>query len=168
MPKAKKPHPTCRYTVALGERICAELSNGKPLRQICREMGIDWSTVYGWRDRFLDFGKRLQLARDMGEEAIAAECLEIADTPLEGVETTEEATTVSSVDDAGELTMQPATLTKTKRADMLGHRKLQIDTRLKLLAKWNPSKWGDKVEQTHKGDPGAPVHLVVNGTDVHG
>jgi transposase-like protein len=157
-----------KYTLALGERICADLSNGKPLRQICREVGIDWSTVYAWRDRFPNFGKRLQLARDMGEEAIAAECLEIADTPLEGIETTEEATTVSNVDDAGELTMKPATLTKTKRGDMLGHRKLQIETRLKLLAKWNPSKWGDKVEQTHKGDPGAPVHLVVNGTDVHG
>ena len=30
--------------------------------------------------------------------------------------------------------------------DMLGHRKLQIETRLKLLAKWNPQKYGDKVQ----------------------
>lgn len=167
---AKKPSTPTRskYTRVLTERICRELSNGKPLKQICREVGIDWSTVYDWRKRFPEFGVRLQLARDMGEEAIAAECLEIADTPVEGVETTEEATTVSSVDANGELSVQPAKLTKTKRCDMLGHRKLQIDTRLKLLAKWNPSKWGDKVEQTHKGDPGAPVHLIVNGTDVHG
>lgn len=162
-----KMHPRSRYTIALSARICADLSNGKPLRQICREIGIDWSTVYAWRDRFPDFGKRLQLARDIGEEAIAAECLEIADTPLEGVEVTEEATSVLNKEDEGSVTL-PATITKTKRGDMLGHRKLQIDTRLKLLAKWNPSKWGDKVEQTHKGDAGAPVHLVVNGTDVHG
>lgn len=167
MPAPKKPAHS-RYTVALSERICHELSNGKPLKQICREEKIHWCTVYAWRDRFPEFGERLQRARDMGEEAIAAECLEIADTPLEGIETTEEATTVSAVDADGNLTMEPATLTKTKRGDMLGHRKLQIDTRLKLLAKWNPSKWGDKVEQTHKGDAGAPVHLIVNGSDVHG
>jgi hypothetical protein len=29
---------------------------------------------------------------------------------------------------------------------MLGHRKLRIETRLKLLAKWNPKKYGDKVQ----------------------
>lgn len=165
--KAKKPKPFAakRYTLALCELICHELSNGKPLKQICREQGIHWSTVYDWRNRFPDFGARLQRARDMGEEAIAAECLEIADTPMEGIETTEEATTIKGGDGDEIL---PATLTKTKRGDMLGHRKLQIDTRLKLLAKWNPSKWGDKVEQTHKGDPGAPVHLVLSGSDVHG
>jgi hypothetical protein len=138
--------------VATGERICKDLSNGKPLRQICRDMNIDWSVVYNWRDRFPDFGRRLQLARDMGEEAIAAECLEIADTPKIG--------TIK--------TYKGGEVVEAKEEDMLGHRKLQIDTRLKLLAKWNPSKWGDKVEQTHKGDPLAPVALVLQGSDIHG
>ena len=32
---------------------------------------------------------------------------------------------------------------------MLGHRKLRIDTRLKLLAKWNPKKWGDRMALDH-------------------
>jgi hypothetical protein len=31
------------------------------------------------------------------------------------------------------------------REDMLGHRKLQIETRLKLLAKWSPKRYGDKL-----------------------
>ena len=39
---------------------------------------------------------------------------------------------------------RPRVNIKIKREDMLGHRKLQIETRLKLLAKWNPKKWGDK------------------------
>ena len=30
---------------------------------------------------------------------------------------------------------------------MLGHRKLQIETRLKLLAKWSPKKYGEKIQQ---------------------
>lgn len=64
-----------------------------------------------------------------GEDAIAADCLRIADTPMEGVEFVTKA-------DGG---------VEEKRGDMLGHRKLQIETRLKLLAKWNPKKYGDKM-----------------------
>jgi len=35
--------------------------------------------------------------------------------------------------------------TATTIEDMLGHRKLQIETRLKLLAKFHPTKYGDKL-----------------------
>lgn len=38
------------------------------------------------------------------------------------------------------------TVTERTREDMLGHRKLQIETRLKLLAKWDPRRYGEKVE----------------------
>ena len=74
------------------------------------------------------FSAEFAQARARGEDAIAADCLRIADTPLEGVEIT--------TDEKG---------TTEKRGDMLGHRKLQIETRLKLLAKWNPKRYGDKV-----------------------
>ena len=30
--------------------------------------------------------------------------------------------------------------------DHIQRAKLRIDTRLKLLAKWNPKKWGDKLD----------------------
>ncbi len=87
-----------------------------------------WRTVYDWRREDEDFATRFAGARELGEEAIAQECLAIADTPLIGEETEES--------ENGK---------KVKRGDMLGHRKLQIETRLKLLAKWNPKKWGEKV-----------------------
>lgn len=61
---------------------------------------------------------------------IAAEAMRIADTPVDGVETEE--------DESG-------AVVKVKRGDMLGHRKLQIETRLKLLAKWDPKRYGDRV-----------------------
>jgi hypothetical protein len=35
---------------------------------------------------------------------------------------------------------------------MVEHRKLRIDTRLKLLAKWNPKKYGDKQAIEHSGE----------------
>lgn len=153
---AKKPpkiDPRCRYTVALGERICHELSNGKPLKQICREIKLDWSTVYRWRVQFPEFGKELQIARDMGEEALLAECQEIAD------DTSQDYKEVVGADGQPRVAFDKEHVQRSK---------LRIETRLKLLAKWNPSKWGDKVETTHKGDPSAPVALIVNGSDVHG
>lgn len=81
-----------------------------------------------WLDDSADFDARFARARERGHDAIAAEALAIADTPMEGVETVEK--------DDGKL--------ETRRGDMLGHRKLQVDTRLKLLAKWD-RRYGDRV-----------------------
>jgi hypothetical protein len=68
-------------------------------------------------------------ARLEGFDQIALDALRIADTQVEGVEIT--------IDDMGKTT--------EKRSDMLGHRKLQVETRLKLLAKWDPKRYGDRV-----------------------
>ena len=43
---------------------------------------------------------------------------------------------------------------------MIEHRKLRIDTRLKLLAKWNPKKYGDKL--AHTGPEGdGPIQAAI-------
>jgi hypothetical protein len=123
--------------------IVAQIADGVPLRVICRQPGMPtWRTVYNWIDADAEFAKRMEAARQLGYEAIAQEALQIADTPLEGVETT--------TDEKG---------TSTKRGDMLGHRKLQIETRLKLLAKWHPTRYGDKV--TLAGDAENPLTVTV-------
>lgn len=112
--------------------ICDRIANGEPLRAICRDEGMPaWRTVYDWISADLPFATRIAQARQIGFDAIAEEALDIADTPVEGVRRE------VSTDGAKEV-----------REDMLGHRKLQIDTRLKLLAKWDPKRYGDnsKVE----------------------
>jgi len=115
-------------TDALVDEIIDRLSDGEPLRQICRDDHMpSWKTVYRWIDDDSNLSSRIAHARELGEEAISQDCLRIADTPVIGE--TEE-TSENGI--------------KIKREDMLGHRKLQIETRLKLLAKWNPKKWGDK------------------------
>ncbi|MNT50547.1 hypothetical protein D3C72_1874720 [compost metagenome] len=53
---------------------------------------------------------------------------------------------------------------KVKRGDMLGHRKLQIETRLKLLAKWNPKRYGDRMTQEHVGANDGPIQHDVTVT----
>lgn len=120
------------YTPELDAEICARLSEGEPLRVICRDNHMPaWRTVYDWCRANPEFATRIARARELGYDAIAEEALEIADTPREGEreETTHEGF-------------------KTVREDMLGHRRLQVETRLKLLAKWSPKKYGDKIDVT--------------------
>jgi len=88
-----------------------------------------WTAVYEWMARDENLSERIAYAREQGFEALAEEALMIADTPVFGQK--------QVMTDQG---------TATTVEDMLGHRKLQIETRLKLLAKWNPKKYGDKVQ----------------------
>jgi hypothetical protein len=107
-----------------------------------------WRTVYNWVVEKPDFASRLAHARDIGYDALAEEALEIANTPHLG-----QKKVFSS--GAGE---DEDSMTVTED-DMLGHRKLQIETRLKLLACWNPKKYGNKVAVG--GDPGNPVQVEI-------
>lgn len=104
-----------------------------------------------------DFSKRIARARELGREAIFEDILIIADTPMEGVETE---TSMGKGEDGDE------PIVKEKRGDMLGHRKLMIEARFKLLAKWDPKRFGDSI--THKGDADAPMQLILSGSDIHG
>ena len=119
-----------KYSPEIARVICEQLSEGIPLRQICRETdGFPaWRTVHDWMGRDPELSASIARARDIGYDAIAEECLQIADTVQFGQK--------QVMTDEG---------TATTIEDMLGHRKLQIETRLKLLAKFHPTKYGDKL-----------------------
>jgi len=118
-----------KYTPDIAQHICEQLSEGVPLREICRGEGMPaWRTVYDWMGRDDALSAAIARARDIGYDAIAEECLRIADTPHMGEKQV-------MGEDGATVTIE----------DMLGHRKLQVDTRLKLLAKFHPSKYGDRV-----------------------
>lgn len=126
------------------DTICQQLADGVNLREICRAEGMPaWRTVYDWSEANPEFAAAIARARVSGYDAIAHEVLEIADTPLEGVETTTKAN--------GDV--------ESKRGDMLGHRKLRIETRLKLLAKWDPKRYGEKMQLA--GDLDQPLIVKV-------
>ena len=57
---------------------------------------------------------------------------------------------------------EPVIVREVKQADMIEHRKLRIETRLKLLAKWNPRKYGDKVQQELSGPNGGPIPTAIS------
>ena len=126
----KKTGRPSKYDPEIARIICEQLSEGVPLRQICRDNeGFPaWRTVYDWMGRDEALSASIARARDIGYDALAEECLLIADTPQFGQK--------QVMSDEG---------ATTTIEDMLGHRKLQIETRLKLLAKFHPTKYGDRV-----------------------
>lgn len=144
--------PASKWNEQIASTICDRLALGQPLTQICKDITkegypLAGRTVRDWEAQRPEFGEQIARARALGEEAIIEECLTIADTPLIGEE--------NEYDNAGNLV-------KTRKADMLGHRKLQVDTRLRFLAKFNPKRWGDKVQTEITGANGGPVETVTS------
>jgi hypothetical protein len=134
----KNGRPTL-YNEKLVDNILEQLADGVPLRHICKQEGMpDWRTIYDWLEKDEELSARYNRAREIGQEAILEDTLLIADNPQYGHKSVES-------DKGAYVTTE----------DMLGHRKLQIDTRLKLLAKWNPRKYGDR--QILAGDAENPV-----------
>ncbi|MEN9925351.1 MAG: hypothetical protein RL268_1477 [Pseudomonadota bacterium] len=63
------------------EAICNEIAEGKSLRRICRERGLAESTVRYWIAKNEDAFAHSAHARELGCDALADECIEIADDP---------------------------------------------------------------------------------------
>lgn len=74
--------------------------------------------------------------------------MEIADTP-----------------NIGQVEESSVTGIKVTRSDMTQHRKLQVWTRLQLLAKWAPKKYGESIRQELTGAGGGPVQMSFSSED---
>lgn len=121
------------YTQAIADDICARLSEGEPLRHICKTEGYPAvRTVSDWRKAHPDFDAAYLEARDAGFDAIADDCMEIADDGSRDY----------TVDKDGREVVDH---------DHIQRSKLRVDTRLKLLAKWDPRRYGDKIDLNHGG-----------------
>lgn len=143
--KTEKRGRPSLFTDAVATEICERLSEGEPLAQICRDNHMPKvTTVWEWGKKDQKFSESIACARVEGFDSIAADCLKISDTPVEAIR---EKLSKDGVE--------------TTKEDALGHRRLQIETRLKLLAKWDPKRYGDKIEANvnHSGD----VRIVIGG-----
>lgn len=110
---------------------------------ICRDESMPrLRTVYDWRDADESFAARFARAREEGYDAIAQDCLEIADET--GHDTKEGRN--------GELIPDNEWITRSR---------LRVETRLKLLAKWSPKKYGEKVDVEHSGE--LKVKVTIGG-----
>lgn len=138
-PPGRPPEPV--PTEKMNE-ILEWIAHGKPLREFCRIEGNPaFRTVYDWLDKDKEFAARFAQARDVGADVIAEEALEIIDTfPVE------------AVSDSGSRLDSAHVAWLKNRAEM----------RLKLLAKWNPKKYGDRTVLA--GDPDNPLMEPMDDT----
>lgn len=120
--------PTKRFD-DVDQEILKRISEGEPLAVICRSDPVRFPTPMTWGN-WVDKDESLAIgyarAREVGFDAIAADCLEIAD------ETSNDTKKVG--DDEREVA----------NAEWISRSKLRVETRLKLLAKWDPKRYGDK------------------------
>lgn len=160
-PKKKMGAPKgsgSKYTEELADHICDLVSNGVNLRKVCRMEGMpSWRTIYDWVVARPDFAARLARARELGYDALAEEALEISNTPHLG----QKKVYTSGAEE------EEDSLTVTEE-DMLGHRKLQIETRLKLLAVWDPKRYGNKVQLGGDADNPIKVKAEVQAEELLG
>ena len=127
---------------AIIDEVCEWLASGRTVLDYCEQDGKPTDRlVYLHIAKDPDAVSRIAHARAQGADRLAEHALHIADTPQEGV--------IVTVDADGR---------KEVREDMLGHRKLQVETRLKLLAKWNSGRYGDRQQVEHSG--GVSLNVV--------
>lgn len=134
------PGRPSKFTQEIADEICRRLSQGEPLAQICRDDNMPAvRTVSDWKKAHETFSADFVRAREDGFDQIAADCLDIAD----------ETTFDTLIGDNGD---RPNT-------EWISRSKLRIETRLKLLAKWDPKRYGDKMDLNHGGQDGNPVNM---------
>ena len=119
------------------DAICEQLADGKSLREVCRQDGMPsvWSFLRAV-EADAALAQQYARAKETGIESLAADVLAIANTPMFGVIRT----------------VKPDGSVEEKQADMIEHRRLQVDTRKWLLSKLAPKKYGDKLDVGVTGD----------------
>lgn len=141
------------FTQEIWLDILDRIAAGEPLEWISRDAGMPKPrTVRDWVGKSPELEKQYREARRDGADAIAADILTIADTPIEAdmVEYTrmEKPRTLDADGVASGPVEYEEVVTKRTRKDALEHRKLRIDTRLKLLAKWDP-RYAERLAVEH-------------------
>lgn len=145
-PQAKKTGRPSKYTPEIAQEMCNLLSDGIPLREICRKEGFPaWQTVYDWmyRDdeavaagRGVGLSRAIARAREVGQDAIAEQLwVDINADP-------------ERILSEGGGRVDPGYVQWQKAKAEIG---------LKLLAKWNPKRYGDRVQLA--GDAESPIKI---------
>ena len=128
-PKRKGGQPST-YTAWAGETICAGLAEGHSLLSICDAMGVSYEAARNWERDIAEHATKSMRAREIGCHAMADGCIAIAD---------------DGRNDWMENHGQDAPGWKLN-GEHLQRSRLRIDTRMRLLGKWLPKVYGEKIE----------------------
>lgn len=141
-PAKKRPGRPSKLTSAVLKRIVDGLSEGTPLTVICSPAAMPSDrTVRDWMDANPEVSAAIAGAREAGFDRIALDALAIADN-------TEQDTILT---DKG---------SEIPNSEWISRSKLRVETRLKLLAKWDPKRYGERMAQEISGPNGGPVTVA--------
>lgn len=133
------------YTQELADKICEELALGKSMRTVTEPEDMPaMSSVFKWLRENKQFSEQYEIAKQESADAMAEELLYISDTPVMGE--------IKTIKANGDI--------EIKQDEMLGHRRLQVDSRKWLMSKMKPKKYGDKIDVTSGGEKIAPVPIL--------
>lgn len=140
------------YTPEIADRIIKGLSKGTPLVLLCEPDDMPATrTVNDWAGKEPPpgvpetFAADFARARDDGWDYIAADTLTIADNDTRDWEPVKDS--------------QGVVIGVKVDGEHVTRSKLRIETRLKLLAKWDPRRYGEMVKLNHGGPDGEPLEL---------
>lgn len=129
MGKAKRNAFSCDDRVAIQAAILEWVSDGGTVRSFCRLPGMpNQRTISRWTQEEPQFAAAFLQAKDEGYDAISQDVLDIIDS--------------RDHDDPEDVQ----------------RRKMRAEYRLKLLAKWDPRRYGDKAQVEHQG--GVSIRVV--------
>lgn len=137
------PKDTGPFDAGIALEVLTQIGKGEPLAAICRGEGMPSSwTVQRWRKRVPEFDEAFVLARELGFDALAEECILIAEDGSE---------------DWVDRPMRGGGTYRAVDAEAIARSKLRIETRLKLLAKWDRPRYGDHQALEMTGKDGSPL-----------
>ena len=127
------------------QTIIQEIADtGKSLRSVCIGVDVKPSTFLLWVSESPELAEQYARAMQVRADTHFSEIIEISNTPSPG--------TVETLKEWG---------VEVKTADMIEHRRLQIDARKWCIARMNPRKYGDRTALEVAGDGGGPLVVQV-------
>jgi len=131
------------YTDELAGEICTRIANGETLTSILRTPGMPTRrAIEKWVKSREDFGEAYREARIQGFDVLAEGCIDIADDGRNDFMETENGPAFN-----------PEAVQRSK---------LRVWTRLELLKRWDPKRYGDLLKQEHSG--GVTLETIVAGS----
>jgi len=146
MPDTPKRGRPSQYTDELANDICSQIATThKGLKTLCDE-NSSWPeprTIYRWLLENDNFCHNYARAKEDQTRVLEDEILQIADN-----------TQIGEI-----VTLKGDGKDEIRRADMIDHRKLQIEARKWLMGKLKPAKYGDKFKAEVTGEGGGPLAI---------
>ena len=127
------------------------VSSGRSLRSIIdnadRDIIPSFFIFSKWLKEDEEFEKRYAHACEARSELIFEQILEIADDTVNDYTETEEGRKINQ--------------------ENIQRSRLKVDARKWMLSKMNPKRFGDKIENTLKGDANSPINIISLGSGIN-